>query len=181
MASRRGALATAASHGKLVAIGGVDENGNVLRTTEIFTPGVGWSPAPSLSIPREHLAAAVGGDKVYAIAGRNSNGATRSVESLIVGTDQWNSEPRVHDARSGIGASTTASGRMCTGGGEVPGKPDTVPTIECFSRGRWSRVATMQVPRHGLAVVAEGNRVHFVAGGPQPGATYSDAHEVLTV
>jgi hypothetical protein len=43
------------------------------------------------------------------------------------------------------------------------------------------RVATMEVPRHGLAVVAEGNRVHFVAGGPQPGATYSDAHEVLTV
>jgi K+-sensing histidine kinase KdpD len=43
------------------------------------------------------------------------------------------------------------------------------------------RVATMEVPRHGLAVVAEGNRVHFVAGGPQPRATYSDAHEVLTV
>ena len=181
MAARRGALATGASGGKLVAVGGVDESGNVLRSTEIFTPGVGWSPGPSLSIPREHLAAAVAGDKVYAIAGRNGNGATRSVESLIVGTDQWNSEPPVRDARSGIGASTTASGRMCTGGGEVPGKPDTVPTIECFSRGRWRRVATMEVPRHGLAVVAEGNRVHFVAGGPQPGATYSDAHEVLTV
>ena len=181
MASRRGALATTASAGKLVAVGGVDENGNVLSSSEVFTPGAGWSPGPRLSIPREHLAAAVAGDKVYAIAGRNSNGATRSVESLILGTDQWNSEPPVHDARSGIGASTTASGRMCTGGGEVPGKPDTVPTIECFSRGRWRRVATLSVPRHGLAVVAEADRVHFVAGGPQPGASYSDAHEVLTV
>ena len=179
MASRRGALGTAASAGKLVAVGGVDENGNVLESTEIFTPGVGWSPGPGLSIPREHLAAAVAGDKVYAIAGRNGSGATKTVESLIVGTDQWNSEPPVHDARSGIGAATTASGRMCTGGGEVPGKPDTVATIECFSRGRWRRVATMEVPRHGLAVVAEGDRVHFVAGGAQPGATYSDAHEVL--
>jgi len=70
---------------------------------------------------------------------------------------------------------------MCTGGGEVSGKPDTVPSIECYSRGRWRRVATLQVPRHGLAVVAEGDRVHFVAGGPQPGATFSDAHEVLAV
>jgi hypothetical protein len=181
MATRRGALATAASSGKLVAVGGVDENGNVLTSTEIFTPGVGWSPGPRLNTPREHLAAAVAGDKVYAIAGRNGSGTKRSVESLIVGTDQWNSEPPVHDARSGIGAATTASGRMCTGGGEVPGKPDTVPTIECYFRGRWRRVATMQVPRHGLAVVAEGDRVHFVAGGPQPGATYSDAHEVLPV
>ncbi|HMG26143.1 MAG TPA: hypothetical protein VKH36_04945 [Acidimicrobiia bacterium] len=181
MAARRGALATAASAGKLVAVGGVDENNNVLTSTEIFTPGVGWLPGPSLNRPREHLAAAVAGDKVYAIAGRNGSGATRSVESLIVGTDQWNTEPPVHDARSGIGAATTASGRMCTGGGEVPGKPDAVPTIECYSRGRWRRVATLQVPRHGLAVVAEGNRVHFVAGGPQPGASFSDAHEVLTV
>ncbi|HMF83573.1 MAG TPA: hypothetical protein VKI01_09880 [Acidimicrobiia bacterium] len=181
MATRRGALATAASNGKLVAVGGVDENGNVLTSTEIFRPGVGWSMGPRLNRPREHLAATVAGDKVYAIAGRNGNGATRSVESLIVGTDQWNSEPPVHDARSGIGAATTASGRMCTGGGEVPGKPDTVPSIECYSRGRWRRVATLQVPRHGLAVVAEGDRVHFVAGGPQPGATFSDAHEVLEV
>jgi Kelch motif/Galactose oxidase, central domain len=179
MATRRGALATAASAGKLVAIGGVDENGEVLSSTEIFTPGVGWSAGPPLSIPREHVAAATAGDKVYAIAGRNREGTTKSVESFIVGTDQWNSEPPVHDARSGIGAATTASGRVCTGGGEVPGEPDTVPTIECFHRGRWRRVATMSVPRHGLAVVAEGNRVHFISGGPQPGGSFSDAHEVL--
>ncbi len=181
LATRRGALATAAADGKLVAIGGVDENGNVLTSTEIFAPGVGWSPGPKLRVPREHLAAATAGDKMYAIAGRNGNGATRSVESLIVGSDQWNDEPPMHDARSGIGAATTASGRMCTGGGEVPGRPTTVPTIECFHRGRWRRVATMSVPRHGLAIVAEGNHVHFVAGGPQPGASFSDTHEVLPV
>jgi hypothetical protein len=40
-------------------------------------------------------------------------------------------------------------------------------------------MAEMSVPRHGLAVVAEGKRVHLVAGGPQPGFSFSDAHEVL--
>jgi Galactose oxidase, central domain len=180
MATRRGALATAAANGKLVAIGGVDGSATVLRTTEVFTPGTGWSAGPNLSIPREHLGAAGRGDKVYAIAGRNADGAMTSVESLVVGEDQWTGEPALHDERSGIGAAT-ASDRVCTGGGEVPGRPDTVPSIECLDGNAWQRVATMRVPRHGLAVVAERNRVHFVAGGPQPGAAFSDAHEILEV
>jgi len=105
----------------------------------------------------------------------------RSVESFIVGSDQWNDEGSLHDTRSGIGAATTSSGRVCTGGGEVPGRPDTVPSIECYDGGRWRLMASMSVPRHGLAVVAEGRRVHFVAGGPQPGFSFSDAHEVLAL
>ena len=179
LATRRGALATGSAGGKLVAVGGVDENGDVLSTTEIFTPGTGWSAGPNLSIPREHLAAAGAGDKVYAIGGRNPGGATRSAESFIIGSDQWNDEGSLHDARSGMGAGTTSSGRVCTGGGEVPGRSDTVPSIECYDGGRWRRVANMSVPRHGLAVVAEGNRIRLVAGGPQPGFSFGDAHEVL--
>jgi hypothetical protein len=181
MATRRGALATAAAGGKLVAIGGVDQGGNVLATTEIFTPGAGWSAGPNLSIPREHLGATGAGEKAYAIAGRNADGATTSVESLVVGESDWNEEPAMHDERSGIGAATTASGLICTGGGEVPGRPDTVPSIECLDGSSWRRVADMRVPRHGLAIVAEQDRVHFVAGGPQPGGSFSDAHEVLAL
>jgi hypothetical protein len=181
MGARRGALATASAGGRLVAVGGVDQGGTVLRTTEIFTPDAGWAAGPNLSIPREHLGATGAGDKAYAVAGRNANGATTSVESLVVGEGEWQQEPALHDERSGIGATTTESGRICTGGGEVPGRPDTVPSIECLDRGAWQRVADMRVPRHGLAVVAEGNCVHFVAGGPQPGGSYSDAHEILEV
>jgi Galactose oxidase, central domain/Kelch motif len=179
MSTRRGALATASAAGTIVAIGGVDGAGTVLRTTEIFTPGTGWAAGPNLSIPREHLGAAGAGDKVYAIAGRNAQGATTSVESLAVGGGQWTAEPMLRDERSGNGGATTDSGRICTGGGEVPGAPDTVRTIECLDQGGWERVTTMRVPRHGLAVVAEGNRIHFVSGGPEPGGSFSDAHEVL--
>jgi hypothetical protein len=35
------------------------------------------------------------------------------------------------------------------------------------------RVATLVI------VLAEGKRVHLIAGGPQPGFSFSDAHEVL--
>jgi len=181
MGTRRGALATAAAAGNLVAVGGVDQTGDVLNSTEVFTPGTGWSAGPTLSIPREHLGAAGAGDKVYAIAGRNPDGAATSVESLVLGQGEWKSEPALQDARSGIGGATTQSGRICTGGGEVPGNADTVPSIECLDGDAWQRVATMSVPRHGLAVIAEGNRVHFVAGAPAPGFSVSDAHEVLAV
>jgi hypothetical protein len=119
------------------------------------------------------------GDKVYAVAGRNPDDATRSVESFIIGSDEWNIEGSLHDARSGIGAGTTSNGRVCTGGGEVPGRPDTVPSIECYVGGRWRCVASVSVLRHALAVVAEGKRVHLIAGGPQPGFSFGDAHEVL--
>jgi hypothetical protein len=181
LGTRRGAPATAAAGGKLVTVGGVDGAGTVLRTTEIFTPGVGWSAGPNMSIPREHLGAAGTRDTVYAIAGRNANGAVTSVESLALGEAEWRSEPALHDERSGMGGATSESGRICTGGGEVPGRPTTVPSIECLDQGAWQRVGRMRIPRHGVAVVAVGNRVHFVAGGPQPGGSFSDAHEVLEV
>lgn len=182
LATGRGALATASAGGKLIAIGGVDENRTVLTSTEIFTPGDGWTAGPDLSIPREHVGIAATGEKVYAIAGRNADGATNSVESLVVGDDEWQPEPDLHDVRSGAGAATTASGLVCIGGGEILGQPDTIPSIECLDGGRWQRVATMSVPRHGLAVVAKGDRVHFVAGARTPASFEAvDAHEVLAV
>jgi Kelch motif len=181
MGTRRGALATAAAGGKLVAVGGVDQTGAVLSSTEVFTPGTGWSAGPMLSIPREHLGAAGAGDKVYAIAGRNPNGTTTSVESLVLGQSEWKSEPALQDARSGIGGATTQSGRICTAGGEVPANASVVPSIECLDAAGWHRIGTMSVPRHGMAVIAEGNRVHFIAGSPVPGFSVSAVHEVQTV
>jgi Kelch motif/Galactose oxidase, central domain len=181
LATRRGAPAAAAAGGKLVTLGGVDGSGTVLRTTEIFTPGSGWSAGPNMSIPREHVGAAGAGDKVYAIAGRNANGAVTTVESLVVGESEWRSEPALHDERSGMAGARSESGRICTGGGEVPGRPTTVPSIECLDDSGWQRVGRMRTPRHGVAVVAVGDRIHFVAGGPEPGGSFSDAHEVLEV
>jgi Kelch motif len=181
MGTRRGALATAAAAGKLVALGGVDQTGAVLPSTEVFTPGTGWPAGPTLSTPREHLGAAGAGNKVYAIAGRNPNGTMTSVEALVVGQSAWTSEPALQDARSGIGGATTQSGRICTGGGEVPANQSTVPSIECLDAAGWQRIGTLSSPRHGLAVIAVGNSVHFVAGSPVPGFGVSDVHEVQAV
>jgi hypothetical protein len=36
----------------------------------------------------------------------------------------------------------------------------------------------MDVPRHGLAVVAVDDELHMVSGGPEPGFAFSRVHEV---
>ena len=38
----------------------------------------------------------------------------------------------------------------------------------------------MPTPRHGLTAIAFEGRIHVLSGGPQPGGSYSAAHEILS-
>ncbi len=121
------------------------------------------------------------GGRVYAIAGRQgsleSNLAT--VESWDpAGTDGWRPEPRLNDTRGGTSAAV-ANRRPCVAGGEEPG--GTIASVECLLDDRWVRVATLQVPRHGLAVIGLRSRLHVIGGGPQPGLFVSTTHEVFDI
>lgn len=172
----RGSPGVAAVNGRLVVTGGV--TGDVSASTETWAPGeVAWRSGPELKERREHLAMAARGGRVYAIAGRNP-GNLRSVESWDGREAAWHSEAPVNDARGGI-AATTVGDRICVAGGEEP--QGTIGSVECLSDGRWEEVATMRVPRHGLAVAALESKVHLISGGPQPGLFVSGAHEVIEV
>lgn len=174
----RGALAVASLPGALVAIGGVGSG--EMRRTEILESGASaWQPGADLSTEREHLAATGAGERAFAIAGRvGSLESNRdSVESMGLTDSDWTDEPKLNHTRGGIGAASPA-GRPCVAGGEEPlGK--TIAEIECFEDGRWVVVARLEVPRHGLAVVANGNRLHVIGGGPKPGLFVSDTHEAF--
>jgi hypothetical protein len=178
----KGGLAMAAAAGRLVAVGGTDDRGTFLRRTEVFVPGQrGWTAGPDMAEARDHLAAAGSGGRIYAIAGRlgglESNMA--SVESWDpAASGPWRPEPRLNDTRGGTSAAE-AGGRPCVAGGEEPGR--TIASVECLAGGRWERVATLRVPRHGLAVAGVGDRLHVIGGGPEPGLFVSTAHEAFTV
>jgi hypothetical protein len=159
-----------------------------------------------MAVQREHLAATFAGGRAYAIAGRMGSLESNrdSVESLAPGDASWRTEPKLNHSRGGIGAASPGAGppaveakpgppaveakpgqpavearqRPCVAGGEEPGGR-TVPTVECLSGGTWKVVGELEVPRHGLAVVAVGNRLHVIGGGPHPGLFVSDAHEVF--
>ncbi len=181
LGSPRGALALAASDRFLVALGGVS-GGRVLRTTEWYDPRADrWRPGPDMTTPREHFGAAFVAGRVYAVAGRNPGNLT-SVESLAVDrsgpSGGWRAEPSLRRERGGNAAAAVA-GRVCTAGGEEPA--GTIAPVECLTTSSWETIGDLATPRHGLAVVGMGASLHVISGGPQPGATYSTAHEVFAV
>jgi serine/threonine-protein kinase PknK len=186
LSAPRAALAVAWTGNALVAVGGVPD----LVRTEILEAGAtGWRRGPDLAVPREHLAATFFDGRVYAIAGRAGSLESNrdSVESWAPGEGAWRAEPKLNHSRGGIGAATVnqggpdfgfAGGVPCVAGGEEPGDR-TIPEVECLVKGAWKVVARLAVPRHGVAVAAPDRQLHVIGGGPKPGLTVSDAHEMF--
>ncbi len=173
----RGAHAAVALRNRIVVMGGVVQ-GQVSAATATYEPGVGWQPGPTLHVAREHLAAAAHRDRVYAVAGRANGQNFTDVESWDGRPGEWRTEASLNDSRGGIGA-TSVSGRVCVAGGEETA--GTIASIECLRADGWERAARLRVPRHGLAVVGLGQKLHVIGGGPQPGLFVSVAHEDLTI
>jgi N-acetylneuraminic acid mutarotase len=177
LTSPRGALAVAATEDRLVAVGGVGPNEQVLTSTEeLESAAERWVPGPELATAREHLAAVAVGGEVYAIAGRAGGLESNhdSVEVLRDGT--WQNAPALSFARGGVGAATV-DGIACVVGGEEP--EGTIGSIECLTEGSWEVIGELDVPRHGLAVTVFDGALHVIGGGPEPGLTISGVHEVL--
>jgi hypothetical protein len=65
-------------------------------------------------------------------------------------------------------------------GGEAP--TGTFGQVEACDAAadRWSAFAPMPTRRHGLTAIAFEGRIHVLSGGPQPGGSYSAAHEVFS-
>jgi hypothetical protein len=178
LAGPRGALALATLDDVLVAVGGVG-SGQQMRTEILRRGAAAWEAGPDLPHPTEHLAATGFDGRAYAIAGRYQTleGNLDTVHSLAPGDKRWRKEPKLNHTRGGIGAATP--GRPCVAGGEEPA--GTIASIECLVDGRWRDVATLTIPRHGIAVAADGNRFHVIGGGPKPSLFVSDAHEVFEI
>jgi hypothetical protein len=181
MRTPRGALGVVAARGRILAVGGVDPAGQDLMSTEWYDPiDDQWTPGPDLSRTRQHLGIASVGRSVYVIGGRSPNLDTVERLRFPGGKPEgrWTLAPPLRFSRSG-NAAATVNGTVCTAGGEE--SAGTIAPIECLRRGRWEHVADMAVPRHGLAVVAVGDELHLISGGPEPGLAFSTVHEVVAV
>jgi N-acetylneuraminic acid mutarotase len=47
-------------------------------------------------------------------------------------------------------------------------------------RDSWEPMAPMPTGRHGLGSAVLQGRIHVISGGPTPGGSFSDLHEVFT-
>jgi len=182
MPTARGALSVTVHDGHLYAIGGFDGSANT-AAVEVYDPAQNsWSTRASLPTPRDHLASVTVAGNLYAIGGRLNGDYRRNLsvtERYDPATDQWQRVADLPTARSGITASVV-DGTVYVFGGE--GGDGTFHENEAYdaTRDAWRAMAPMPTARHGLGSAVVQGRIHVISGGPMPGGSFSDVHEVFT-
>ena len=134
-----------------------------------------------MRLAREHLAAAVAGGRGYALAGRAAGQGNFSVvqayepasAALARGRPPW-------ESRAAASGAASVGGRIVVVGGEEDA--GTIREVELYDpeARRWTRMADLPTPRHGLGVVVRRGRVYAIAGGDTPGFASASAVEALT-
>lgn len=175
----RAASGAAIVNGRLQVVGGVGPSG-LATTMLVYDIGARtWSTGAGPT-PREHLAVAALGGRVFALGGRLSGLDTNLdlLESFSPRVARWRSLPPVPEARGGTGA-VAVGGSLVSVGGEGP--IETIGSVYAYSvaAGRWRRLADLPTPRHGLGMAAAAGRFYAIGGGPRPGLSVSDANEFL--
>jgi N-acetylneuraminic acid mutarotase len=95
MPTARGGLAAAVIDGKLYAVGGADDHGNIFNVVECYDPATGrWTTKSPMPTPRTQFAVAVVNGKLYAIGGSGGDG-TVGVEQYDPQTDTWAARSRM--------------------------------------------------------------------------------------
>jgi N-acetylneuraminic acid mutarotase len=175
----RAAGGAAVVAGKLYVVGGVGPGGLAREGFVLDLATRRWSTIPGPT-PREHLAVATSGGRIYALAGRTGgiNTNLRTFEVYTPSTRTWRKLPSIPGSRGGTGAAFVGRLLVSVGGEEPAGTIESVYGYDS-ARGSWSQLPDLQTSRHGLAVVALQGRVYAIGGGPQPGLTVSDANEWL--
>lgn len=153
MPEPRAAAGAATVGGLLLVVGGVGPNG-LAESTLLWDPArESWAVAPGLTVPRQHLGVTALGGFVYAVGGR-----TGGVSTNLDYVERFDLVVAV--------------------GGEAEATFSEVEAFDVSAR-RWRTLPELPTPRHGLGVVTSGSKLYVVAGGVEPGLTFSSAVEVL--
>jgi N-acetylneuraminic acid mutarotase len=138
-----------------------------------------WEVAAALPAPRQEVAVAAVGDRVWVIGGLDeSAGPVATVETFSVADNLWETRPplpvAVHHA-----AAAVVDDRLFVLGGYSGGLVRWTPLDSVYefdaARQTWETRAPMPTPRGGLAVAVLDGRIHAL-GGSARAAT--NAHEV---
>ncbi len=162
MLQPRAAAAAAVVLDRIIVTGGVDVNGALLNSTEIFD-GNSWTLGAGLPTPRQRLAAASDDKLVYAVGGTNGTSDLRSVEAYDPVANNWTALPDLPQARSDLGMAI-ADGRLLAVGGVSAGQVlKSVAALDLLTL-TWTDLPDMGTARQGMAVAAVANSVYAIGG-----------------
>ncbi|CQD21609.1 protein kinase [Mycobacterium lentiflavum] len=170
----RAGAAAAVVGDRLVVTGGVDANGALLNTTEVFD-GTSWTLGAPIPTPRQQLAAASDGKLVYTVGGTTGDSDQVNVEAYDPVAKTWTTLPPLPQARSDLGVVIT-DGRLVAVGGVSGGQVlKSVSVFDLMSK-TWSGLPDMSTPRHGMAVAAVEKSVYAIGGS----STIGDSQPIST-
>jgi serine/threonine protein kinase/N-acetylneuraminic acid mutarotase len=158
----RAAAAAAVVGNRIIVTGGVDADGTLLNTTEIFD-GTSWKPGAPIPTPRQMLAAASDGSVVYAVGGTNGSSDLTTVETYDPATDNWATMPGLPQGRSDFGVAVNDARLVAVGGTSAGQVLKSVAALD-LTTSTWIEMPDMDSARHGLAVASVGKTVYAIGG-----------------
>ncbi|MFA1706027.1 kelch repeat-containing protein [Mycobacterium intracellulare] len=163
----RAAAAAAVVGDRIIVTGGVDANGALLNSTEIFD-GNAWTLGTPIPTPRQMLAAASDGKLVYTVGGTNGNTDLVAVEAYDPAAKTWMKLPDLPQPRSDLGVAI-ADRRLVAAGGQSAGQVLKSVAVFDLSTKTWDGLPDMGTARHGMAVDAVGKSIYAVGGSTAVG------------
>ncbi|OBB92223.1 serine/threonine-protein kinase [Mycobacterium sp. 852002-40037_SCH5390672] len=163
----RAAAAAAVVGDRIVVTGGIDANGALLNTVEIFD-GNSWTLGTPIPTPRQMLAAASDGKLVYAVGGSNGTTDLATVEAYDPAAKSWTRLPDLPQPRGDLGVAI-ADRRLVAAGGQSAGQVLKSVSVLDLTTNAWTGLPDMGTARHGMAVDAVGQAVFAIGGSSEVG------------
>jgi serine/threonine-protein kinase PknK len=173
MLQPRAAAAAAVVGDHIIVTGGVDANGALLNTTEIFD-GNSWTLGAPIPTARQMLAAASDGKLVYAVGGTNGNSDLPTVEAYDPAAQTWTSLPDLSQPRSDLGVAIIDKRLIAVGGMSTGQVLKSVTALDLVAK-TWADLPDMSTARHGMAVDAVEKSVYAVGGSTGVGDNQTTA------
>jgi len=195
-ARRRAGAGAALYKGKLYLVAGI-QHGHSSGTTnmfDVYDPSTNtWSTLPDAPHIRDHCFAAVVGDKLYVVGGRNTSfrdpankitffsQVELNVDCYDFTTGKWSVLPAKLPLGSGGGSLVNLNNKLYYAGGErATATEQNAPRKNTFvydpaSGGEWQEVASLHEARNGVAAAVLNGKIYVAGGagggpgGPPPG------------
>jgi N-acetylneuraminic acid mutarotase len=155
--------------------------GGLSEKTFAYSPAKNeWKVMKPIPTPREHLAAAAVGDKIYVVGGRERS-LKRNLDVLEVFTPEknvWTVGPAMPTKRSGIAAAAIGNSVYVFGGEYILGTNDEVERFDVEAKS-WKTLNSMPSSRHGMGIAAIGNTIYTIGGGKHPVLSVSAVNEAF--
>jgi hypothetical protein len=183
----RAAHGVAVHNGQIYVAGGLIDGhyGTAVSYFDRYDPATGvWTTLPNMPRVRDHFHAAVVGNKLYAMGGRNSpvsllGALIPQIDVFDFTTGTWSTLPfAIPTQRAGAGT-VVVGNEVIILGGETP--TGVVPAVEAYDTvaGTWRALPPMLTPRHGMqAAVCKGG-IYVAGGSTAPTNNPSSVNEVL--